>query len=268
MLPTNTFNSKVNELKNKIKIAESKPNISNLATKTEVTHVENKIHDFNAFVQKTDYATEISGIKNDYVLNAALASQLNDLKSQDIVDEVKKVDDKVKKNSSDILGFGNRLKQKEDLTTDLEREASFFRGIYYCGQKSYLLYECKAYSFKKDTNEKLTTWKSSGIDDYSVNSDLRAVSDGSSLLPSLNNDERMSVNFSGNYVKQNKIIHPNNKSVVNIYIVYKLDPISYSRNTDFTIRNALFSAVKITEDATDSYHNNYTGYGILVLALD
>ena len=67
------------------------------------------------------------------------------------------------------------------------------------------------YSFKKDTNGKLTTWKSRGIDDYSVNSYLRAISDGSSLLPSLNNDGRMSVNFSGNYFKQNKIIHPNNK---------------------------------------------------------
>ena len=71
----------------------------------------------------------------------------------------------------------------------------------------------------------------------------------------------MSVDFSGNYFKQNKIIHPNNP-IVNIYIVYKLHPISYSRNTDFTIQNALFGAVKITEDATDSDHNKYTGYGI------
>ena len=63
-------------------------------------------------------------------------------------------------------------------------------------------------------------------------------------------------------MKQNKIIHTNNNSVVNIYIVYKLDPISYSRNADFTIQNALFGAVKITEDATDSDHNKYTGYGI------
>ena len=37
LLPTNTFNSKVNKLEKKIKTTESKPNISNLATKTEVT---------------------------------------------------------------------------------------------------------------------------------------------------------------------------------------------------------------------------------------
>ena len=72
----------------------------------------------------------------------------------------------------------------------------------------------------------------------------------------------MSVNFSGNYFKQNEIIHPYNKNVVNIYIVYKLDPINYSKNTDFTTKNALFGAIKITEDATDSSNNKYIGYGI------
>ena len=65
-------------------------------------------------LKKTDYAAEISSIKNDYVTNAAFTSQLHDLKSQHIADEVKKVDDKVTKNSADILGFGSRLKQKED----------------------------------------------------------------------------------------------------------------------------------------------------------
>ena len=46
--------------------------------------------------KQTDYATEITNIKNDYVTNAALTSQLNDLKSQHI-DEVKQVDNTVKK---------------------------------------------------------------------------------------------------------------------------------------------------------------------------
>ena len=91
MLPTNTFNNKVSKLENKIKTAESKPNISNLATNTGLKNVENKIPDSNAFVKKTDYATKVSGIKNDYVTNAALTSKLNDLKSQHIADEVKKV---------------------------------------------------------------------------------------------------------------------------------------------------------------------------------
>ena len=39
-LKISTFNSKVSELENKIKTAENKPDISNLATKTEVTKIK------------------------------------------------------------------------------------------------------------------------------------------------------------------------------------------------------------------------------------
>ena len=67
--------------------------------------------------------------------------------------------------------------------------------------------------------------------------------------------------FSRNYVKENKSIYPT-KLAVNIYIVYKLDTIISTRNTDFTTQNALFGAVKITEDPSDSDHNKYNGYGI------
>ena len=73
------------------------------------------------------------------------------------------------------------------------------------------MYECKDYSFKNDSNDKLTTWKSSGIDSYSVNSDLKAIPDATSLLPGLDNNGRMSVSFNGNYFRQNKVINPYNK---------------------------------------------------------
>ena len=89
-LNTADFNSKVNELETKIRSAELKPHIINLATKSSVTAVQNKIPDVNGFVKKTDYATEITSIKNDYVTKAALKSQLNDLKRKHIADEVKK----------------------------------------------------------------------------------------------------------------------------------------------------------------------------------
>ena len=49
--------------------------------------------------------------------------------------------------------------------------------------------------------------------------------------------------------------------LINIYVVYKLDPISSTRNTDYTIQNALVGAMKITKN-TDSSKNNYTGYGL------
>ena len=71
---------------------------------------------------------------------------------------------KLKKNASDILGFESRLKQKEDIVDEAQIENSFNRGFYYYSQESYLVYECRAYYFKRDSNDKLTTWKSIGID--------------------------------------------------------------------------------------------------------
>ena len=72
----------------------------------------------------------------------------------------------------------------------------------------------------------------------------------------------MNVKFSGNYFVRNKFINPNASTIVNIYIVYKLDAISSTRNTDYTIQNALFGAVKITKNASDSSKNKYERYGI------
>ena len=50
--------------------------------------------------------------------------------------------------------------------------------------------------------------------------------------------------------------------MVNIYFVYKLDPLASSRDKGFTIQNALFGAMQITKHATDNSKNNYKGYGI------
>ena len=50
--------------------------------------------------------------------------------------------------------------------------------------------------------------------------------------------------------------------MVNVYIVYKLDPLASTRDKSFTIQNALFGAMQITKNATDNDKNNYKGYGI------
>ena len=71
----------------------------------------------------------------------------------------------------------------------------------------------------------------------------------------------MNLEFNGNYFEQTKVVHPNSNNAVNIYIVYKLDPTSSSRNTDYTIQNTLFGAVKITKN-TDISKYKYEGYGI------
>ena len=66
--------------------------------------------------------------------------------------------------------------------------------------------------------------------------------------------------FSGNYFVQDLITIQNN--VINIYVVYKLDPIASTTDTSFTIQNALFGAMEITKNDTNNSKNNYKGYGI------
>ena len=86
-------------------------------------------------------------------------------------------------------------------------------------------------------------------------------------MPILKNDERLYVYLQGNHFQQNNVLtssndHILNKNVVNIYIVYKLDPLASTRDKSFTIQNALFGAMQITKNAADNDKNNYKGYGI------
>ena len=74
LLQTSSFNRKVNELETKIRSAESKPDITNLATKSTLTAVEHKIPDVKGFFKLSDYSSEVTSIKNDYVSNAALTN--------------------------------------------------------------------------------------------------------------------------------------------------------------------------------------------------
>ena len=89
-LQTSTFNSKVTEVENKIKDAD-------ITAKSAVTKANTIKSDLTAYSKKHDVATDITTIKNDYVINARLSSQLNDLKSQHIATEVTGIDNKTKK---------------------------------------------------------------------------------------------------------------------------------------------------------------------------
>ena len=212
--------------------------------------------------KKAEVATDITTIKNDYVTNASLTSQLNDLKNQHIATEVTGIDNKTKKNASDILALENKLKQKEDTINENERGLSFNRGFFFYKDQSYLTYECKIGSFGFGlTSKDISEWKSTGIYNYSSDSNMNAFANAKSNLPNLKNDGRMHFHLSSNHFQQNKVIIPNNGNVINIYCVCKLDPMASSRDTSFTIQNALFGAMQITKNATDNSKNNYKGYG-------
>ena len=94
-LQTLTFNSKVTEVESKIKDTD-------IIAKSAVTKANTIKSDLTAYAKKADVATDITTIKNDYITNASLSSQLNDLKSQHIDTEVTSIDNKTKKNASDI----------------------------------------------------------------------------------------------------------------------------------------------------------------------
>ena len=129
--------------------------------------------------------------------------------------------------------------------------------------QSYLVYDCKMGSFSFGlTSKDISAWKSTGIYNYSSDSNMNAVGDSGGYLPDIKNDGRMHVHLSGNHFQQNKVIIPNKSNAINIYCVYKLDPIASSRDTSFTIQNALFGAMQITKNTTDNSKNDYKGYGI------
>ena len=89
-LKTSTFNSKVTEVEIKIKDTD-------IIAKSAVTKANTIRRNLTSYAKKADVATDITTIKNDYVTNASLSSQLNDLKSQHIATQVTGIDNKTKK---------------------------------------------------------------------------------------------------------------------------------------------------------------------------
>ena len=258
-LKTSTFNSKVTEVESKIKD-------TGIIAKSANTEANTIRSNLTAYAKKADLATDIATIKSDYVTNASLSSQLNDLKSQHIATEVTGTDNKTKKNASDILALENKLTQKEDTINENEKGLSFNRGFFFYLQQSYLVYECKVGSFSFN-NKNISKWESTGVFNSSDYYSMNGIKNTKNEMPILKNDGRLYVYLQGNHFQQHNVLASNNdhvldKNVVNIYIVYKLDPLASTRGKSYTIQNALFGAMRITKNATDYDKNNYKGYGI------
>ena len=209
-LQTSTFNSKVTEVENKIKDAD-------IIAKSANTKANTMRSNLTDYAKKADVATDITTIKNDYVTNASLTSQLNDLKGQHIATEVTDIDNKNKKNASDILALENKLKQREDNINENERGLSLNRGFFFYKDQSYLVYDSKMGLFGFGlTSRDVSEWKSTGIYNYSSDSNMNAFANAKSNLPNLKHDGRMHVHLSGNHFQQNVVGNPNNGNVINI----------------------------------------------------
>ena len=93
-----------------------------------------------------------------------------------------------------------------------------------------------------------------------------AVKNASGDLPESKVDDDLYIYLSGNHFQQNnRIITTINEVIsipsVNTYVVYKLDAIASSRDSTFSMQNALFGAMQITKSADTSKYD-YKGYGI------
>ena len=158
--------------------------INDIIAKSAVTKANTIRSNLTAYAKKDEVTKDITTIKNDYVTNASLSSQLNDLKSQHIATEVTGIDNKTKKNASDILALKNKLTQKEDTINENERGLSFNRGFFFYTHQSYLKYECKMGSFGFGLNSRdISEWKSTGIYSHSSNSNMNAVANAKTTLP-------------------------------------------------------------------------------------
>ena len=181
--------------------------------------------------------------------------------------KLKNIIDRVANNKSKDLLLDNELKKLKTLVgssakiklDEVRKETRFVRGFISYTQNSNLVYECKVSSMKFDISG-ILEWKPKDIYDSSNKNVLNSVQNIKTVSPNIKNiNGQLYVSFNGNYFEQDPITILNN--VTNIYCACKLDPISSTRNTDYTIQNALFGAMKITKN-TDSSKNNYTGYGL------
>ena len=121
-----------------------------------------------------------------------------------------------------------------------------------------LVYDCKL-NLIKTYSYGILEWKPKNIYDPSNKNVLNSVQNIKLISPNIKMMVKGYIFFSGNYFQQDIIAIPNN--VINIYRVYELDPIDFSRNNEFTIQNALFGAIEITKNANTSKYK-YKGYGI------
>ena len=74
------------------------------------------------------------------------------------------------------------------------------------------------------------------------------------------NNSRIRLEFKGSSLKQDKV-HFASNDVVNLYIVYEYNICSQDSNAEFTLKDCLFGAVKLTKIANPNKYS-YSGYRI------
>ena len=169
------------------------------------------------------------------------------------------MDDKVVKDTSDILNYKTSIDYNKSVLDNLERQASFFRGKgYYLN--SWLLFRPTFSSFTRGTDSLyIEKWKSLGLNDES---ELTAVKNTSNNTPKIViSNEEIGIRFSdGDYFKQEKVDYIRNK-VIDIDIVYKLTPRIITED-GIIQTNGLFGNLKTGNTKNTLHYRYFDGIGV------
>ena len=240
---------------------------NSFVNKTKLSEDNNTLDDKIAGVEKQQ--PNISGLDtktslNDYLKTSTFNSNVTEVESK--IKDTDSIAKSAVTKANTILALENKSNINKDTINENERGLSFNRGFSFCLKQNHLVYECKVGSFIFN-NKNISKWESTGVFNSSDYYSMNGIENTKKEMTILKNDEKLYVYLQGNHFQQNNVLTSNNdhvldKNVVNIYNVYKLDPLASTRDKSYTIQNALFGAMQITENATDNDKNNYKGYGI------
>ena len=265
------YNTKITEIEGKI------PDVSSLATKTELTIVENKIPNINNLVKKTDYDTKITEIEKKItdhnhdkyittpefntlaadIFNARLAQAILVTKT-DFNNSVSSLDGKISANKTKNKSIENELKSRKTF------DSSYFIGksrFEEDGTQNHLVFQPLNKYFKViASTDYFPSWKSKRLSAEAIKSP--ATSDNS-LTPALSYyGIKTRVKSTGSCLKQPQVSYIH-ELIVNIYIVYELGA-SSSHNNDPTLKKCLFGAVTLTR----SFPGGGFGSNVIIFRVD
>ena len=106
---------------------------------------------------------------------------------------------------------------------------------------------------------RIYSWKSNGMSEEIII--VNITKSGSNFASTFADHHSLpKINFNGHYLIKNNISLP--KKVINLFILYTLDPKLRNSKTDFTLSSCLFGSVKLTKNADpDKYKHNFSRIG-------
>ena len=226
MVKKTDFDTKVTEIEGKI------PNITGLATNSELSAVENKISGVSSLVKKTNLDAELKK-------------------------------GRVTSNKSRHLQIENELKKLQKF------DAAYFRGKnYFDGNdraQNSLVFQVGEKYFNNNSgssSSKIEVWKSKGLSSQSLNLSGTVGTANDIKMSKPIRPAYVIFNQKDSFFEQKKENIIKSGSIVNIYIVYSLS--QKTIDSDNVLKNCLFGGTKVTKpgDTTDTDKYIYFGYGL------